>query len=74
MESFSNPTWLFAGMLVSSIGFGLFMYGKKEARIPHLVAGMVMMGYPGFVESPAAIFGLGVALGGGLWLAVRAGA
>tara|TARA_R110002126_G_scaffold12416_8_gene53998 strand:+ start:14108 stop:14332 length:225 start_codon:yes stop_codon:yes gene_type:complete len=74
MESFSNPTWLFAGMLVSTVGLGFFMYGKKEARIPHLVAGMAMMAYPGFVESPAAILAVGAALGGGLWLAVRAGA
>ena len=66
--------WVLAGMLVSSVGFGLFLYGKKETRFPQLIAGIVMMVYPGFVASPLIILGIGGALVGGLWFAVRAGA
>ena len=63
--------WLFAGMLVSTVGFGLFLYGKKELRVPQLIAGLAMMVYPGFVASPAIILAIGVAMVGGVWVAVR---
>ena len=32
-----SASTLFASLFVSSIGFGLFLYGKKQARIPQLV-------------------------------------
>jgi len=66
--------WLLAGLLVSSVGTGLFVYGKKQARLPQVFAGIAMTIYPGFVSSPAlilAIFGL---ICGGVWVVVRAGA
>ncbi len=64
---------LIASLVVSSIGFGLFLYGKKQARVPHLIVGMAMMGYPYFVPAPLAMCGVAVALTLGLVLAVRAG-
>ncbi len=69
-----SADWLMASFLVSSIGLGLFLYGKKQARIPQLLAGLVMMIYPAFVASPAVMLAIGVALVGGVWFAVRAGA
>jgi hypothetical protein len=66
--------WIMAGFLVSTVGFGLFLYGKKQARIPQLLAGIALMIFPGFVASPAAILAIGAALVGGMWMAVRAGA
>lgn len=60
-------------LVVSSIGFSLFIYGKKQVRVPQLVAGLVMMGYP-YVVTDALWMALvaGVVLLG-LWLSVRAG-
>ncbi len=69
-----SADWLLASFLVSSIGLGLFLYGKKQARIPQLVAGLGMMIYPSFVASPVWILAIGGALIGGVWGAVRAGA
>ena len=66
--------WILSGMLVSSVGFGLFLYGKKQARFPQLLAGLAMMIYPGFVGSPLLVLGIGTALVGGVWMAVRSGA
>ncbi len=43
---------LLASLLVSSIGLGFFLYGKKEVRFPQLVAGLVLMIYPYFVAGP----------------------
>jgi hypothetical protein len=68
-----DPTWLFLSMIPSGIGFVLFVYGKKQERWPHLVAGIVFSVYPYFTSSIAAMLGVGTALGAALWLAVRAG-
>jgi hypothetical protein len=68
-----DPTWLFLSMIPSGIGFVLFVYGKKQQRWPHMVAGVVFSVYPYFTTSILAMVGVGVALGTGLWLAVRAG-
>ena len=65
--------WLMAGMIVSTVGMGLFLYGKKQLRMPQLFMGIVMMVYPAFVASPLLILVLCGALSGGLWAAVRAG-
>jgi len=74
MELDLSAGWLFAGLMVSTIGFGLFIYGKKQTRLPQLLAGIVMMVYPGFVASPALIYAIGGGLCLGVWVAVRSGA
>jgi len=68
-----NPGWLFASLLVSAIGFILLHYGRKMARVPHVVAGLAMMVYPYFV--PGVLANVLVAAGvlAVLWLAVRLG-
>jgi len=68
-----DPTWLFLSLIPSGIGFVLFVYGKKQDRWPHMLAGIVFSIYPYFTSSIAALVGVGVALGTGLWAAVRAG-
>ena len=68
-----DPTWLFLSLIPSGIGFVLFVYGKKQQRWPLMLAGVVFTVYPYFTESLFALIGVGVALGTGLWLAVRAG-
>jgi len=65
--------WMMAGLLVSSIGMGLFVFGKKERRWPQLSAGLALMVYPGFVASPLVILALAAGILGAVWLAVRAG-
>jgi hypothetical protein len=68
-----DPTWLFLSLIPSGIGFVLFVYGKKQQRWPHMLAGIVFSVYPYFTPSVGSMTGIGVALGVGLWLAVRAG-
>ncbi len=36
-----DPTWLFLSLIPSGIGFVLFVYGKKQERWPHMLAGIV---------------------------------
>ncbi len=64
---------LFAGMVVSTIGLGLFCYGKKASRLPQLLTGLALMGYPMFVLSPTPMLALGAALLATLWISLRMG-
>lgn len=68
-----DPMLLFLGFVTGGIGFVLFVYGKKQQRMPQLFAGLAFMVYPYFVTSVSVMIGVGVALGVALWWAIRAG-
>jgi hypothetical protein len=68
-----DPTWIFLSLIPGGIGFVLFVYGKKQDRWPHLVAGLILMVYPYFTTSVVSLVSVGALIGGGLWYAVRAG-
>ena len=65
--------WLFASLIVSSVGFILLHYGRKMARLPHVLAGVALLIYPYFVPGVAATLIIGAAVVGVLALAVRLG-
>jgi len=62
-----------ASFLVSTFGFGFFLYGKKQQRLPQLAVGMAMMVYPYAVTDSVWVLGIATALLLGLWIAVRSG-
>jgi hypothetical protein len=64
---------LLAGLLVSSVGFVLFRYGKKVGRPPQLVMGIVLMVFPYFITSVPWMLGVAVLLIGLLWGALKLG-
>ncbi len=64
---------LFASLVVSSVGLGFFLYGKKQARFPQLLTGLALMGLPYFVTTPLAMSGVAGVLTLGLFVAVRSG-
>jgi len=64
---------LFAALIVSAFGAGLFIYGKKRHRVPHLLAGLALMGGPYFMSSTAWILVFGAAGLAATWAASRAG-
>jgi hypothetical protein len=68
-----DPTWLFLSLIPSSLGFVLFVYGKKQERFPQLIAGLALLVYPYFTESVWALAGVGIAIVTGLWVAIRLG-
>ena len=53
---------LIASSLVSTVGFGFFLYGKKQVRFPQLVVGLVMMVYPYFITGALAMWGIACGL------------
>jgi hypothetical protein len=64
-----DPTWLFLSLIPGGIGFVLVVYGKKQARWPHVVAGMLFMFYPYLATSVASLLITGAAIGFMLWYA-----
>ena len=46
---------LMLSLLFGSIGMGLFVFGKKQGRPLHLVAGLVLMVLPYIVPNPLAM-------------------
>lgn len=65
---------LFLNLVVSSLGFAFFVYGKKQSRFPQLVGGIALMGYPYFIDNAWIMLGVGVVIVAGIWLAIRFGA
>ena len=68
-----TPAGLVVSLIASTIGFSLFLYGKKQARVPQLVAGIVLMGLPLVVRDPLWMGVTSAVMTLGLWLVVRAG-
>jgi hypothetical protein len=68
-----NSSTLMASMMIGTIGFGIFIYGKKQQRVPQLLAGLALMGYPYFVEDVPWMLGIGAGIVGALIAAVRYG-
>jgi hypothetical protein len=64
---------IIAGLGVSSVGFVLFRYGRKQQRPPQMLGGLLLMVFPYFVPSVAWMLALGGVICVLLWVAVRAG-
>jgi hypothetical protein len=57
-----SPTALMMSLLLGTIGMGLFIYGKKQQQIAHLVAGVGLMVIPYFIANIIALIVVGVVL------------
>jgi hypothetical protein len=64
---------LLASLFVSSIGFVLFVYGKKMNQIPHLVTGLTLLLFPYFVSGALWILLIGAVVLALFWLGLRSG-
>lgn len=68
-----SPGSLFASMIIGTIGLSVFLYGKKQQRLPQLIAGMALMGYPYFVTNVVWMCAVAGAIVVGLVVALRSG-
>ena len=68
-----DTNWLFLSLIPSGVGFVLFVYGKKQARMPHLVAGLVFMIYPMLATTVTSLLVVGGVTTAALWYAVHVG-
>ena len=65
--------WFAASFVISSVGLVLAHYGRKLARPPQLIAGVVMLIYPYFGPAVVPMGIVAAALCAALWVAVRLG-
>ncbi len=63
MFDFTATSFLLS-MLIGSIGFVLFVYGKKQSRVPHMGFGFALCVYPFFITSTLWMSVVGVVLVG----------
>ena len=47
----TDVNWLLLSMVYSTVGLGMFMYGKKAVRFVPLIAGLLLMIVPYFLDS-----------------------
>lgn len=68
-----SSAWFVVSFLVGTIGFSIFVYGKKQARAPQLIAGILLLAASWAVPSPAWMAASAVLVIGALWAGTRAG-
>lgn len=56
-----TPT-LFAGLIFGSIGFGYFIYGKKQSNTVVKITGILLIMYTYFFDNPITIVLVGLGL------------
>jgi hypothetical protein len=64
---------LSASFLVSGVGFVFFSYGRKMARPPQFVGGLVLLIFPYFVSNVTWMLAIGALVSMLVWLATRYG-
>jgi hypothetical protein len=64
---------LFLSLVIGAVGAGLFIYGKKQGRLPQMVGGLVLSVYPYFISNLWVMAGIAVAVVVAVWVAVLKG-
>lgn len=59
MDSIAVLLW---GLLFGSIGFGFFLYGKRQKTVVPLITGIVLCVVPYFIANVYVLVGVGVIL------------
>jgi len=62
-----DPDSLFLSIFFGAIGMGYFVYGKKNARLVPMIAGMGLCVFPYFVSGGLAMLLIGGGLTVGPW-------
>jgi hypothetical protein len=65
---FGNPWSLFSGLLISCVGMGYFLYGKKAQKLWPLLAGLALGIYPYFISSVWLMWALALGIMGGVYM------
>lgn len=68
-----DPWFVLLALALSSAGFVLLAYGRKQARIPYVVAGVLLIASPYAATTILALVLVGAAIGGSLWAAMWMG-
>ncbi len=64
---------ILASIVISGIGTVALVYGKRQARFPHMIAGVLLIAYPFFISNLFLMAGIAIVILAALWGAVRFG-
>ena len=64
---------LLVSLLVGLVGTALFVYGKRQGRVPAMIVGAAMVVYPYFIGNVVIVIAIAVALVMALWGVTRLG-
>ncbi len=64
---------ILASALIGSVGYVLFHYGRKSARMPQLVSGLTLMLFPLFVTGASWMLAIAALVLALFWVSLRAG-
>ena len=62
MSELDSTAVLIWGMLFGAIGFGFFLYGKKQKTVVPLITGIALCVVPYFIANVYVLVGVGVIL------------
>ena len=62
-----DATYLFAALVWSSVGFGFFVYGKKQGKLVPLVGGLLLMGITYAIRTPLTLSFAGLGIIGAMY-------
>jgi len=68
MKEWLNANTLFASLLWGSVGFGFFIYGKKQAALIPVIGGISLMAVSYLIPNWLWMSGSSVGLIGAVWL------
>lgn len=62
---------LIGSLVIGGIGTVSFMYGKKQGRVPQMVAGFLLVAYPYFISNIFVMVGIAIVILAGLWASIK---
>jgi hypothetical protein len=68
-----EPAYIAVSLVVSGVGFVMFMYGKKQHRPVQLASGLLLLIIPVFVRDALLLGVIGAAVCALAWGGVKAG-
>jgi hypothetical protein len=68
-----DPSWIMLQLVVGGAGFILFTYGRRQERMPHLLAGLLLMVLPFVATASTSLLLASAAVAVVTWWAVRLG-
>jgi hypothetical protein len=68
-----DATSILVSVLVSSVGLGLLVYGRRQSRGPQFLAGFLLIAIPYFLPGVVWVLAVAAAILLALWAAVRIG-
>lgn len=62
---------LIGSIVIGGIGTVSFIYGKKQGRVPQMVAGFLLCAYPYFISNIFLMVGIAIVILAGLWASIK---